>query len=256
MPKKIDPTRYDTDKPGLTAYFENYERLFGPIAEEKIALLELGVKRGGSLKIWRDYFTNGTIVGLDISPVHLEDDTGRIHVYQGMQQDMQLLDRIAAQRAPDGFDVVIDDCAHIGEFSAISFWHLFEHHLKPGGMYVIEDWGTGYWQKWPDGKRYRINLDPSSFRSRLRPLVERLLARPAVKSRPELFRLVGAAMNHLVRKKFPTHQYGMVGFIKQLVDECAAANISDLEWGTPPFRTSKIHSLQISLGQVVVVKAG
>jgi len=32
-----------------------------------------------------------------------------------------------------------------------SFWHFFQHHLKPGGLYVIEDWGTGYWSDWPDG---------------------------------------------------------------------------------------------------------
>ena len=25
-------------------------------------------------------------------------------------------------------------------------------HLRPGGLYIIEDWGCGYWPAWPDGQ--------------------------------------------------------------------------------------------------------
>jgi hypothetical protein len=34
---------------------------------------------------------------------------------------------------------------------------LFDHHLKPGGLFAIEDWGTGYWEAWPDGRAWRAN---------------------------------------------------------------------------------------------------
>jgi hypothetical protein len=34
------------------------------------------------------------------------------------------LDRIAGERAPDCFDIIIDDASHIAEFTKISFWHL------------------------------------------------------------------------------------------------------------------------------------
>ncbi len=256
MEHKIDPTLYETDKPTFASAFATYERLFQPLADKEIVLLELGVNQGGSLKIWRDFFRRGTILGLDISPVQLRDESGRIFVYQGMQQDAALLDRIAGERAPEGFDIIIDDCAHIAEFSALSFRHLFDRHLKPGGMYVIEDWGTGYWPRWPDGRRYRDRTAPTSLRSRLRPLVERLHARPGLRKWPVLFHLVHAAMNRLVRITFPSHQSGMPGFIKQLVDECAMGDITDAEWGAPPYRPSRIESMRILGGQVVVVKAG
>jgi len=59
---------------------------------------------------------------------------------------------VRSETAPEGFDIIIDDCSHIGEFTAVSFWHLFDRHLKPGGLYVIEDWGTGYMRGTPDGR--------------------------------------------------------------------------------------------------------
>ncbi len=36
----------------------------------------------------------------------------------------------------------------------ISFWHLFNYHLKPGGYYVIEDWRVSYSDAASDGARY------------------------------------------------------------------------------------------------------
>ena len=38
----------------------------------------------------------------------------------------------------------------------MAFWHLFDNHLKPNGLYVIEDWGTSYWDDWPDGKNFDL----------------------------------------------------------------------------------------------------
>jgi hypothetical protein len=134
---------YHTDKdPALIAL---YDRVLDPRRDEAIVLLELGVGRGGSLLFWRDYFPRGVVVGLDVEPVRVADPFGRVHVYQGRQEDVDLLDRIAAKMAPDGFTVVIDDASHLGALTGISLWHLFRHHLRPGGVYALENWGTGYW---------------------------------------------------------------------------------------------------------------
>ncbi len=78
--------KYDTDKAVHTHYLRNYEHYFGDLRDKEIRLFELGVKEGGSLYLWRDYFERGLIVGLDIEPVQLDDLTGRIRTYQGMQQ--------------------------------------------------------------------------------------------------------------------------------------------------------------------------
>ena len=256
MVRRITPGLYNTDKQSFDAYFRTYEEFFAPLADRDVHLLELGISQGGSLEIWRDYFRAGTIAGIDIAAVPLRDPSGRIHVYRGLQQDTALLDRVRAETAPGGFDIIIDDCSHIGEFTALSFWHLFDRHLKPGGLYVIEDWGTGYMRGMPDGKACRPKTRPGSLRSRLRPLAERLIARPVLAGRPRAARLVRAAMNRLVRKNFPSHTHGLVGFVKQLVDEAGMADITHPAWGTPPARPSRFRFVRISHGQVIIAKAG
>src|SRR3712207_7793934 len=140
---RLNAEGYDTDKARHLHYLRNYEEFFRGLRERDVRLLELGVYRGGSLLLWRDYFPRGLVVGLDVEPVTVEDPSGRVRVYQGRQEDTELLDRVARECAPEGFDIIIDDCAHIGELAQISFWHLFEHHLKRGGLYRSEERRVG-----------------------------------------------------------------------------------------------------------------
>jgi len=255
--QKLDAAGYDTDKAGYAHYLRNYEKYFRPLIEQPIKLLELGIYRGGSLLLWRDYFQKGLIVGLDLQPVEIDDPSGRIRTYQGKQQDTQRLDRIGYENAPDGFDVIIDDCSHIGELTRISFWHLFDNHLKPGGLYVIEDWSTGYWRKWFDGVAY--NYQPSTrFRPisfKVRSAISRLQKNNTTERLPLMGQLLELAKRGFNRNQFHSHDYGLVGFIKELVDECGMADITRADRGTPPYRPSKFKEMKIAPGQVFVVKA-
>lgn len=207
MIKKLEAHLYNTDK--SQDYLDKYDSFFQPLGDKQIVLLEIGVDKGGSLLLWRDYFQKGKIVGIDINDIVIDDATGRITVFQGAQQDVKFLQTVAENTAPDGFDIIIDDASHIGELTNTTFWYLFENHLKPGGLYIIEDWGTGYWGSWPDGEEYKGN-------------------------------------NHIA---------GMVGFVKELVDECAMADITKPGKSKLPFRESKIELMQISFGQVFIKKS-
>jgi len=253
MPKQLRAADYRTDKSDNPHYLRNYESLFGDIASKEIKLLELGVDKGGSLLMWRDYFERGTIVGLDLNAVKVDDPTGRIHVYQGRQEDTTLLSHIAQEQAPDGFDVIIDDCSHIGELTRISFWHLFRHHLKPGGIYAIEDWGTGYWGWWADGRDYRAGQPAASNTrtSRLRSVLS-LLADSRLARRTTLLRRF--LSHYRYSRRLASHDYGMVGFVKELVDECGMGDITHAKWGKPPYRPSTFDRMQISHGHVIVFK--
>ncbi len=237
---------YGTDKAG--DYLANYVREFAHLADAPVALLELGVREGASLLLWRDMFPEGRIAGLDVNPMSLSDASGRVHAYQGLQQDHATLDRIASEVAPDGFDVIVDDASHLGRHTAASFWHLFPNHLKPGGVYVIEDWGTGYWPKWPDGREYSgpypapgqtgppPTIEPSSpgFLERLRALLTRTPT----------------------RDRFPSHDFGMVGFVKTLVDAVAVDVAGAVPEGARRVSGSEIASVKFVAAQVFVQKAG
>ncbi len=255
---KLDASKYDTDKAAHAHYLRNYEEYFRPLLGRDVRLLELGVLKGGSLLLWRDYFERGLVAGLDLNPVEIDDPTGRIRLYRGGQQDTELLDRIARECAPDGFDVIIDDCAHVGHLARLSFWHLFERHLKPGGLYVIEDWGTGYWDFWPDGVRYRgregSERGDSPLRYRLCRVATRLRNGPLGRL-PLAGRLASSAKRALQRGLYNSHDYGMVGFIKELVDELGMADITHPEFGTGAPRASRFREIRLSHSHIFVVKA-
>ncbi|HEX8458476.1 MAG TPA: hypothetical protein VF656_14335 [Pyrinomonadaceae bacterium] len=247
--------KYDTDKAVHTHYLRNYEHYFGALREEPVRLLELGIKRGGSLLLWRDYFARGLVVGLDVEAIDIDDATGRIRTYQGMQQDTALLDRIARECAPEGFDIIIDDCAHIGTLARASFWHLFDRHLKPGGVYVVEDWGTGYWDRWLDGVAYRRgrkSLSPVLYR--LNRILSRLQIHPLGRL-PVIAWTVSRLKAWVVGAQYHSHDYGMVGFVKELIDELGMADITNPEWGTGTPRPSKFRELRMSASHLFIVKA-
>ncbi len=93
-------------------------------------ILELGVWSGASLLIWRDYQPNATIIGIDILPAPTAvQDQDRIHVLQGSQDDLSVLDQ-ASQIAGGLFDLIIDDASHIGYLTKRSFQNLFPRALR------------------------------------------------------------------------------------------------------------------------------
>ena len=120
-------------------YCPQYEQYLGHLRNTQPTLLELGVYEGASLRMWRDYFPRGTIVGLDINPLVDEIDGVDIHV-----GDQASYEDIETQLAIyQGFDVIIDDASHLSSLTIKSFELLYPH-LKPGGLYVIEDLHSSY----------------------------------------------------------------------------------------------------------------
>ena len=239
-------------KDGLEHYFRAYEEFIGPMREDSLSLLELGVADGASLTHWETWLPNALITGLDVTPSTAHFSSGRVATYQGEQQDRALLDRIGAERAPEGFDVIIDDASHVGQLTKVSFWHLFKHHLKPGGLYFIEDWGTGYWPQYPDGKRFRARSTDFTWYEKL---LTRAHAGGPSRRVPGLHRALGWLRWHGVRRRHPSHDHGMVGFVKTLIDECGIADATHETFGTGAPRASRFKWMRVSIGHVIICKA-
>ena len=82
--------KYDSDKI-TNCYLERQDLILEPWLNKKIVLLELDVHKSGSLLLERDYFPQGTIVGVDISLPKDFTKTERIRLYEGNSTDTKFL---------------------------------------------------------------------------------------------------------------------------------------------------------------------
>lgn len=128
-------------------------------AEERLTLVEIGVKGGASLRMWKSYFPNAEVIGVDIDPSCETFAEDRIRILIGSQDDPRILEQVLSFSggAPD---IVIDDGSHINEHVIASFTYLFSH-LRLGGIYAIEDLGSSYEDlSNPRHSQYRQVLNP------------------------------------------------------------------------------------------------
>ena len=121
---------------------------------DSIKILEIGVSGGGSLWMWKKYFPNSIVHGIDNNS-HVygpskgnckqwEDVSQNVFVHIGSQDDTNFLTKINKEHGP--FDIIIDDGSHIMEHQKTSLFHLWPL-LKDKGVYVIEDLHTSYYPR-------------------------------------------------------------------------------------------------------------
>jgi len=123
-------------------YFPIYEKHFTPIRNKPIKILEIGILNGGSLEMWRYYFPEATIVGIDINPLCKEHEQERINVRIGDQTDEKFLQSLIDEFGT--FDLIIDDGSHHVAHVNKTFQFLFPK-LADDGIYFIEDTHAAYW---------------------------------------------------------------------------------------------------------------
>jgi len=116
-------------------YLRHYEMLFAQFRRRPINLIEIGVQRGASLRVWKWYFSAAQIVGIDIDPACAALAGERIAIETGDQTDGPFLDAVCDKYPPS---IVIDDGSHLAEHIIVTFERIFPL-LAPGGLYVIED---------------------------------------------------------------------------------------------------------------------
>jgi len=144
--------RYKSDKHGSHFYTKIYERFMSPKKNKPIKILEIGVggykngnysdpRLGGeSLRMWRDYFKKGKVVGLDIFEKKINLGN-RVQIFQGAQNSAITLSQIVKKYKK--FDYIIDDGSHRSKDVIFSFKYLFSS-LKEEGYYFIEDTQSSY----------------------------------------------------------------------------------------------------------------
>ncbi len=142
---------FGTDKWGAHRYTPHYQRHLEHLRDERFTMLEIGIggyahegRGGASLRMWKYFFRNAKIYGLDIQDKKFVDEP-RIRTFRGSQTSPKVLQRIV-DRAGD-LRVVIDDGSHRPAHIRKTFAYLFPL-LPDGAIYAIEDIQTSYWPNW------------------------------------------------------------------------------------------------------------
>jgi hypothetical protein len=147
-------TKFGSDKGNSWHnYTTVYNELFGKLRGQALRIFELGLgtnnpdfaysmgvdgRPGASLRGWRDLFPLALVFGADIDRDVLFTEE-RIQTFYCDQLDSTVIRDLWREPALlEGMDILIEDGLH--EFPAnISFLAGSLEHVRPGGIYVIED---------------------------------------------------------------------------------------------------------------------
>jgi hypothetical protein len=136
-------------------------------------MVDVGVYKGGSVVFLNEVFRPDKLVAIERNTAKIPalndycSDPGRsdrIRVFLGVDQaDQPALGRICNHEFGNSpIDLVVDDASHFYEETRNTFRALFPR-LRPGGVYIIEDWG---WAHWP-GDHWQIDRGGDYFRGKL-----------------------------------------------------------------------------------------
>ena len=129
--------RYRTDKCSMIHnYLGKYEFFLERFYTQPLRLLELGIFKGASLRMWQEYFPSAEIFGVDIRDCCVYEDK-RIHILQADLSDADEILRLKEIRP----QIIIDDASHIVSHQLLALFTLFDV-LPSGGIYILEDLET------------------------------------------------------------------------------------------------------------------
>ena len=131
----------------LSAQFTRFYKFhLDHLALTNFSLLEIGVYKETSLRLWDIYFPCAEIVGADVQRY---PSSRIITLDQSRRPDIE---RAAALRT---WSVVIDDGSHKPAHQLETFM-IFFPRLSSGGIYIIEDIETSFWAR-GRGRGYLYN---------------------------------------------------------------------------------------------------
>jgi len=136
-----------TDKNTRHSYLQLYQKLLISKKETAKNVLEVGIgdfgqKNGGSIKLWRDFFTNATIYALDILPIDrvmnelLNDDRVILYTSSDAYDNKFFTTHFLNKNIK--CDFMLDDGPHTLE-SMKQFIKLYSQIMTDDGILIIED---------------------------------------------------------------------------------------------------------------------
>jgi len=128
---------FPTDKHYLHNYFSQvYQDVFFPLKNNVKSFIEIGTLDGNSLKVFKRFFKDAKIYGLDLKEHVVDND---IEVLKCDQSNVNDLSEITKKF--NNVDIILDDGSHKMFDQQVTFALLFPI-LKSGGIYILEDLHT------------------------------------------------------------------------------------------------------------------
>ena len=139
-----------TDKNTTHSYLELYQKLLISKKETAKNVLEVGIgdfgkKNGGSIKLWKDFFTNATIYGLDILPIDrvmdelINDDRVILYTSSNAYDNNFFTTQFLNKNIK--CDFMLDDGPHTLE----SMKQFYSQIMTDDGILIIEDVQSWDW---------------------------------------------------------------------------------------------------------------
>ena len=133
-------------------FFYVYEEIFKRFRNEKITFVEIGVKRGGSLLMWRDWLgPKARIIGVDLDPNAKKMEKYGFEIFIGNQASPEFWEDFF--KKVGNVDVILDDGAHTNETQTLTT-HNTINNVNDRGLIVIEDASSNYLKKFSNPQKY------------------------------------------------------------------------------------------------------
>jgi cephalosporin hydroxylase len=146
--------RKKSDKDTVHSYIELYDKLLDRLKDTALNVIEIGISKGGSIKMWKDYFTRANVYGIDLTDYKKLDHKNGIDdvAIKYINNELIKEDRINLFIGQSGydknfidkkfkdikFDFVIDDGPHTLQ-SMKDCINLYLPLLSENGILIIED---------------------------------------------------------------------------------------------------------------------
>jgi len=141
MLKDLIDNRY-TDKDTVHSYIDLYQSILGPIRESTKKVFETGIYKGGSTKLWSEFFPNAQIYSIDITLEHVICDISAHNITTIVADSYN--PNFVKSMGYGTFDFIIDDGPHTLE-SMIACAKEHSKLLAPNGVLIIEDIQSPEW---------------------------------------------------------------------------------------------------------------
>ena len=150
--KSFENTKNYSSK--IDSYFSSFDDiLFRVISlNQPIIFVEIGVRDGGSLEMWKDYLPEGSrIIGIDNNPTAKYFESDQFEIFIGDQADEKFWNNFFLKVG--NVDIIIDDGGHTN-IQQLKTLLLTINHINDGGMLIIEDTHASYLRTFSNPSKY------------------------------------------------------------------------------------------------------